>query len=147
MTEMSAQEERVLRAGRRQVETLNAMSMLHDARGLWRRQHDLRLDVQSRATDRQAFFASLSKTLRLVLQSAILGFGAYLVIGNELSAGSLIAASIIFGRALAPLDQSIAQWRTISGVRSAYQRLERKKRWLGARCQRVGRLCSCRIHG
>ena len=54
----------------------------------------------------------------------MLGLGAYLVIANELSPGALIAASIIFARALAPIDQSIAQWRVITNAHQAYNRLK-----------------------
>ncbi|MBO6550239.1 MAG: type I secretion system permease/ATPase, partial [Rhizobiales bacterium] len=68
--------------------------------------------------DSNARFTSLSRALRLILQSAILGIGAYLVISNELSPGALIAASIIFARALAPVDMAVAQWR---GIVAAYQ--------------------------
>lgn len=117
-------EERFLLAGRRQSETLRAMGMSDDTGRLWRDKHDAHLDGTARATDQQAVFTSFSRTTRLLLQSAILGFGAYLVLGNELSAGAMIAASIIFARALAPLDQSIAHWRVIAGARNAYFRLK-----------------------
>lgn len=116
-------EDTLLVAARRQVEPLQAMGMIANTHRLWNEAHNARLDAQTSGADRQSFFASSSKTLRLVLQSAILGFGAYLVIGNELSPGALIAASIIFARALAPLDQTIAQWRSISASRDAYSRL------------------------
>ncbi|MGI9477574.1 MAG: type I secretion system permease/ATPase [Hyphomicrobiaceae bacterium] len=120
----AAQEDKLLLAARRQVEPLQAMGMIANAHRLWDDARNARLEAQTRGADRQGFFASSSKTLRLVLQSAILGFGAYLVIGNELSAGALIAASIIFARALAPLDQTIAQWRSISASCDAYRRLK-----------------------
>ncbi|MFY0615139.1 MAG: type I secretion system permease/ATPase [Hyphomicrobiaceae bacterium] len=119
----AAHEDTLLVAARRQVEPLQAMGMIANTHRLWNEAHHARLDAQTSGADRQSFFASSSKTLRLVLQSAILGFGAYLVIGNELSPGALIAASIIFARALAPLDQTIAQWRSISASRDAYSRL------------------------
>ena len=120
-TEHATREDSLLLAARRQVEPLQAMGMITNAQRLWDTAHRSRVDAQTLGADRQSLFASISKTLRLVLQSAILGFGAYLVIGNELSAGALIAASIIFARALAPLDQSIAQWRGIAASREAYE--------------------------
>jgi PrtD family type I secretion system ABC transporter len=120
----AAHEDKLLLSARRQIEPLQAMGMITDTHRLWDKAHSARLDAQTLGADRQSFFASSSKTLRLVLQSAILGFGAYLVIGNELSAGALIAASIIFARALAPLDQTIAQWRLIAASREAYGRLK-----------------------
>jgi ATP-binding cassette subfamily C protein len=116
-------EDRLLSATRSQVETLDAMGMLGNVRNAWSAVHDERLAAHQAMIDRQALMASTSKTLRLVLQSAILGLGAYLVIANELSAGVMIAASIIFGRALAPLDQTIAHWRSIASARAAYTRL------------------------
>jgi ATP-binding cassette subfamily C protein len=120
----AASEDQLLLAARRQIEPLTAMGMVANTRRLWDAAHGARLDAQTLGADRQGFFASSSKTLRLILQSAMLGFGAYLVIGNELSAGALIAASIIFARALAPLDQTIAQWRGISASRESYHRLK-----------------------
>ncbi len=122
--EILGREDRLMLASRRQSETLLAMGMMPEVSQAWRGAREERLASQTRATDRQSIFASSSKTLRLILQSSMLGVGAYLVIGGELSAGAMIAASIIFARALAPLDQSIAQWRSISGARSAYARLK-----------------------
>ena len=98
--------------------------MLGNVQRLWRDAHDKRVTVQTSAADWQSVFSSSSKTLRLVLQSAVLGVGAYLAIANQLSPGALIAASIIFARALAPIDQSIAQWRVITGAQQAYNRLK-----------------------
>lgn len=122
--QLGIEEDRLLLAGRRQAETMSAMGALANTCGLWRSKHDERLRAQSNAADRQAIFSALSRSLRLLLQSAILGFGAYLVLGDALSPGALIAASIIFARALAPLDQTIAHWRSIAGARSAYRRLK-----------------------
>ncbi len=122
--EHASTEDLLMRASRQQVEPLQAMGMLGNVQRLWRGAHDRRVVVQTSASDWQSMFSSAAKTLRLILQSAVLGLGAYLVIANELSPGALIAASIIFARALAPIDQSIAQWRVITNAHQAYNRLK-----------------------
>jgi ATP-binding cassette subfamily C protein len=68
-------------------------------------------------------FGSVSKVFRLLLQSVILGVGAYLVIRNELTAGGMIAASIMMGRALAPIETAIANWRAFISARQSIRRL------------------------
>lgn len=68
-------------------------------------------------------FTSTSKALRLLIQSALLGLGGYLAISGEISAGTIVAASILAGRALAPIDQTVGNWRNISRTRQAYSRL------------------------
>ena len=78
---------------------------------------------QRMATDRSAILSSFAKGLRLVLQSAILGVGAWLVIQQEMTPGVMIAASIIMGRALAPVEQSITAWRSYTAARATYMRL------------------------
>lgn len=75
-------------------------------------------------TDRISTFATLSKTFRMALQSAALGLGAALVIFGETSPGVMIAATIILGRALAPIDQAIAQWRSFIAATGSYRRLK-----------------------
>ncbi len=86
------------------------------------------LDTSVVASDRLGLFSVASKTLRLFLQSLMLGLGAWLVIRNEITAGLMIAASILLGRALAPIDQAIGQWplllRTLSAYRSLSSLLE-----------------------
>ena len=77
------------------------------------------------ASDRGGAFAAASKTLRLFLQSMMLGLGAWLAIQGEVTPGIMIAASILLGRALAPIDQAVAQWptfqRALHGRRSLAQ--------------------------
>lgn len=123
-SELGHGEEELVQSSRRQSETLQAMGITSAFRSHWRDVHDRRVGAANKTADLMAIFTSISKSLRLILQSAILGFGAYLVLQAELSPGALIAGSIIFGRALAPLDQAIGHWRTISGARSAYDRLK-----------------------
>jgi PrtD family type I secretion system ABC transporter len=80
---------------------------------------------QRMAADRSGILSSFAKGLRLVLQSAVLGVGAWLVIQQEITPGVMIAASIVMGRALAPVEQSITGWRAFTVARITYARLEK----------------------
>ena len=75
------------------------------------------------ASDRGGFFGVTTKTLRLFLQSMMLGLGAWLAIHGQVSFGVMIAASILLGRALAPIDQAVAQWPTLQRVLAARRSL------------------------
>ncbi len=81
------------------------------------------LDLQTRANDISGTFSAISRVLRMVLQSAVLGLGAYLTIKQELSAGAIIACSVASARALAPVDLAIGNWKPFVAARMAYQRL------------------------
>lgn len=109
----------------RNVEVLHAMGMLDNLRHRWLSKHLTFLKHQSDASDKAAVWSNLSKSLRLLFQSLILGLGAYLAVQNEITAGMLIAGSIIMGRALAPIDLMIGTWKQFSGARSAYERLDK----------------------
>ena len=80
-------------------------------------------DASTQATDVTGSFGSATKVIRMLLQSAILGIGAYLVIRQELSAGAMIAASIMMGRALAPIEIAIGNWRSLISARQSLLRL------------------------
>lgn len=75
------------------------------------------------ANDRTGTFTSFTKAFRFFLQSAMLGLGAYLVLQQQLTAGAMIAASILLGRALAPVEQVLGQWALIQRARSGWQAL------------------------
>lgn len=79
--------------------------------------------LQTRTNDIVGTLSGLSKVLRMILQSAVLGLGAYLTIKGELSAGAIIAASVASARALAPVDLAIAQWKNVVAARRSYTRL------------------------
>ncbi|KRB55303.1 type I secretion protein [Rhizobium sp. Root708] len=81
------------------------------------------LDCQTRTSDIGGTLSGLSKVLRMMLQSAILGLGAYLAIRGDLSSGSIIASSIVTARALAPVDLAIAQWKGVVSARRSHHRL------------------------
>lgn len=104
-------------------EVLHAMGMLPAIMGRWYKQHLEVLSKQTVASDKAGIFSNLSKVLRMVFQSMILGLGAYFVINNEMSPGMMIAGSILMGRALAPLDLLIGTWSGFNNARTAYSRL------------------------
>jgi ATP-binding cassette subfamily C protein PrsD len=109
---------------RANAEPVFAMGMLDDVTARWRARSTALTEMQSRGSDVGALYASVTKSFRLLLQSAVLALGAYLVIRGELSAGLMIAASIITSRALAPVEQVVAQWRGLTTARQALRRTE-----------------------
>ena len=106
------------------AETIQAMGMLSVLRKRWFNLHSRFLAEQNKASDTGAVIGSVSKTLRLCLQSLVLGLGALLVIQGQMSAGMMIAGSILMGRVLSPIDQLIGVWKQWSSARLAYQRLD-----------------------
>ncbi|WP_085597804.1 MULTISPECIES: type I secretion system permease/ATPase [unclassified Pseudomonas] len=106
------------------AETIQAMGMLGSLRKRWFGVHSRFLGLQNQASDTGAVISSLSKTLRLCLQSLVLGLGAWLVIKGDMTAGMMIAGSILMGRALSPIDQLIAVWKQWSAAKLAYNRLD-----------------------
>lgn len=110
----------------RNAEVVRAMGMLAPLAGLWRRRHDFGLGLQGLASDEAANVAAVAKALRLFLQVAILGVGAWLVIRQESTAGVMIAASIIMSRGLAPLESAIGSWRQFLAAREAHRRLQQE---------------------
>lgn len=107
----------------RNAEVVASMGMLDNIRAIWQRGHHRVLALQAVASDRAGVFTSIAKTTRLVVQSLILGVGAYLVVQQEISPGLMIAGSILLGRALAPIDQMIGVWKQFVSARSQYERL------------------------
>ena len=90
---------------------------------LWNDANTKYLASQRRASDVAGGFGSASKVLRMMLQSAVLAVGAYLVIYQQATAGIIIAGSILSARALAPVDLAIANWRGFVGARQGWKRL------------------------
>jgi ATP-binding cassette subfamily C exporter for protease/lipase len=106
------------------AETIQAMGMLGALRKRWFGVHSRFLGLQNQASDTGAVISSVSKTLRLCLQSLVLGLGALLVIKGDMTAGMMIAGSILMGSVLSPIDQLIAVWKQWSGAKLAYRRLD-----------------------
>jgi len=109
----------------RNAEVIEAMGMLHNLRRRWMEIHRRGMALQLLANNRGGWIGTLSRFLRMALQSLILGAGAWLVINDEMTAGGMIGASILMGRALAPVEQAIAAWKSFAAARSAYDRLNR----------------------
>lgn len=106
------------------AEVLKAMGFGSRAVERFRRANAEHLKVQTRTSDISGTFGALSRVLRMLLQSAILGLGAYLTISGELTAGAIIAASVASARALAPVDLAIANWKNVVSARAAWRRLK-----------------------
>ena len=120
-----------LEADRRNSETIIAMSLEPALSQRWLTLNAGYLRAAERSSDVVSFYASLSKMTRMMLQSAALGLGAYLVIGHELMPGAMIASSIMMARALAPIETAIANWRGFVGARDSIVRLRRMLTQLG----------------
>jgi len=110
---------------RRNAEVLRAMGLRGRAVERWETLNEKYLADQLAMSDAANGIGSASKVLRLLLQSGILGLGAYLTINGELSAGSLIACSIILSRALAPIEVAITHWKSFVAMRQGLARLNK----------------------
>jgi PrtD family type I secretion system ABC transporter len=108
----------------RNAEAVSSMGMLPAMIEHWRRMHGAGLACGRRSGEIGTILISFTKFVRFFVQVAILGLGAMLVLDGKLTAGSMIAASILLGRALAPVEVAISAWRNFSSARIAYGRLK-----------------------
>ncbi|WP_218961310.1 type I secretion system permease/ATPase [Desulfobotulus mexicanus] len=108
----------------RNAEVIESMGMLNNVRRHWDPKHQAHIAWQSVASERAGTVQAITKFVSLSAQSLILGLGAYYVIQHELTAGMMIAGSILLGRALAPVQLLIGTWKQFVTARGAYQRLE-----------------------
>ncbi|NJM82105.1 MAG: type I secretion system permease/ATPase [Tabrizicola sp.] len=108
---------------RRTAEVLFAMGMRSVVTNAWRNMHNRGLAYAQLSGERSEAFSAFSKSFRLLLQSMLLTLGAYLAIKQEVSPGAIIATTIIAGRALAPVDQVIGQWKSIGRTLQAHRSL------------------------
>ncbi len=113
----------MVNATRRNAEVLTAMGMLEAFTRRWNVHNGDYLMVQRQAIDRATYFSTSIKAFRFLLQSGVLGFGAWLVIQQEISPGVMIAASIITSRALSPVEQAVAHWRGFLAARQGAKAL------------------------
>ena len=109
--------------GRRNAEALYSLGMLGTLRNRWLEVQQVSLDQQTLANDAGGALGAASRVLRLMVQSGILALGAYLAILQEITPGTMIAASIIMSRALAPVEQAVANWQQFLSFRKARERL------------------------
>lgn len=106
-----------------EAEMVQALGMRGNAFTRWMMARGQALSGQIGSSDLTGFFSTLTKSFRLLLQSAMLGLGAYLVLLGELTPGAMIAGSILMGRALAPIEQTIGQWPAVQRARAAWASL------------------------
>ncbi|PBC04338.1 type I secretion system permease/ATPase [Mesorhizobium sp. WSM3860] len=107
----------------RNSQIINALAMIPEAVKIWGKDTANSLRAQVIAQDRNIVFASLSKAVRLLTQVTMLGWGAHLAIAGHLTGGMVIAASIIAGRALGPIEGAIEGWNHVVHARAAYGRI------------------------
>jgi ATP-binding cassette, subfamily C, bacterial EexD len=112
-------------ASLRNAEVLEAMGMTGRLRERWGRMHRDVVRLQAVGSDRSANLTATSRSLRMVLQVAVLALGAYLAVQQVITPGVMIAASIIMARALAPVDQAMHAWRGFIGARGSWARLHK----------------------
>lgn len=108
----------------RNAEVVNALGMLPAVTQRWARLNEVALQEQARATRSGAALSSATKFARQFIQMAMLAAGAYVVIDLQVSAGVMMAATILLGRALAPVEQMVAGWRNLVEARAAWRRLD-----------------------
>jgi ATP-binding cassette, subfamily C, bacterial exporter for protease/lipase len=107
----------------RNAEVIEAMGMLPNLMGRWLQLQGKFLNLQADASEKAGIVQAVTKFVRLSIQSLVLGYGALLVIEGKMTSGMMIAASILMGRALSPVEMLIGVWKQWSSTRSAYSRL------------------------
>ena len=110
---------------RRNADVIVAMGMAARLQARWSEINRKYLSVQQKASDLAGGLGAASRIFRLMLQSGVLGIGAYLVIHEQATAGIIIAGSILAARALAPIDLTIGNWRAFVVARQSWQRLSK----------------------
>lgn len=124
VAETAVQRQNLVEGTRRNAEVIAALGMEASFSARYQGISDRLVEAGLRASDIVATVGTATRMVRLGLQSAALGVGAYLAIRGEISAGSIIAASILTSRALAPVETAIAHWRSFLAARQSYVRLQ-----------------------
>jgi PrtD family type I secretion system ABC transporter len=124
-TQLGARRMAMLENARRNSEVLFGMGFSSRFTHIWSQTSTRYVDETIRLVDRSAAVATFSKTFRQLFQSLVLALGAWLVIRQEISPGSIIAGSIIAARALAPIEQAIGNWRNFINTRESWKRVTR----------------------
>src|SRR5260370_14085565 len=121
----AASRSELAQAGHRNAEAIVAMGMAGRMVQRWAEANRQYMAGQWSASDVVGGLGAVSKVLRMILQSAMLGVGAFLVIRQDATAGIIIAGSILAARALAPVDLAIAHWKALAACRQSWQRLNK----------------------
>lgn len=121
----SAEADRLSERLKTEADMVQSLGMRGAAFTRWQKVRSKALLMGVQANDAQGTFTAMTKTFRLFLQSAMLGLGAYLVLQNELTAGAMIAGSILLGRALAPIELAVGQWSLVQGAIRSWKNLSR----------------------
>lgn len=121
----------------RNAEVVASMGMLPNLLKRWQQRNYKVLALQGRASELGGGVGNLSRTLRMVLQSSVLGLGAYLVINHEITPGLMTASSLLLGRALSPIDMMIGNWKGFVAARGQYARLNEVLRQIMAEPERM----------
>ncbi len=119
----TAEADRMSERLKTEADMVQALGMRRAAFTRWNRLRDRALGLSLRAGDAQGGYTAGTKTFRLFLQSAMLGLGAFLVLREEMTAGGMIAASILMGRALAPIEMAVGQWALVQGAVRSWNNL------------------------
>ena len=122
-SDLNAQRQVLADVTQRNAEIVRALGMTDRLTARWSQANERYLQENIRATDVYANLGSSAKVLRYILQSGMLGMGAYLVIADKASGGIMIASSILMGRALAPVEIALGTWKQLSAARQGLARL------------------------
>ncbi len=114
----------IAEASERNADALNAMGFGERFLRRFQKVNAAHLTANTRLSDVTGGLSVVSRVFRLMLQSALLGIGAYLTLSGEMTAGAIIASSIAASRALAPIEIAIANWRGFVGARQSLRRLD-----------------------
>jgi ATP-binding cassette subfamily C protein len=123
LTSVGSERMQLADASRRNAEALQAMGMGPAFRERWRDVNNRFVTMHLQVSDSSNSLGSAAKIFRMAFQSAVLGFGAYLVIQQQMSPGAMIAASILTSRALAPIETAVAHWKGFVASRQSMERL------------------------
>lgn len=144
MTATAAERHTLAETTRRNAEALKALGMREALAGRFAAANTRLVADGLQASDAAGRIGAAAKVFRMVLQSGALGLGAYLVIRNELSPGSMIAASILLSRALAPIEVAVAHWKGFVAARQGYARLRGTLALMPAEPARLALPAPCR---
>jgi len=124
LAKSGAERQMMAESSRRNAEVIRALGMTNFLGIRYAKVHTKHVDAALASSESTSGISAFAKVFRMVLQSGILGLAAYLVIQGEVSGGSMIAASIMMSRALAPIEIAVANWKGFTAARQGYHRLE-----------------------